>query len=103
MTCELCNGDMRYQIADHRAEVMLWVDCMDCMLEDNFKLHLKEGITRLLGNNASPQLMAQVIAELIVTGVSNNDSDNLDRIHDIVKAKESTELLIVGEAYAKWA
>lgn len=102
MTCDVCNGDERYQIADLRSETMVWVDCIDCMLENQFQEHLKLEVTKKLMSQ-SHESLAQLVAELIVNGVSSNEKDNLERIQEMTKQKQGGNLLrTVAECYTAW-
>ncbi len=88
-SCEKCNGQMYYLVPNYRLEIMEKVDCMDCIIEEQYKDHLKGELTRLLVN-ASPQKLSQIVAELIVNGVERNPNDDLNRI-DVISQTKNTQ------------
>ena len=102
MTCEICNGDERYLVADHRSETMVWVDCMDCMLNNQYREHLLTEVSKKLMSQ-SHESLAQLLAEVIVNSVESNEKDSLDRILEMTKQKQGgNELRIVAECYTEW-
>lgn len=98
-SCEKCNGQMYYLVPNYRLEIMEKVDCMDCIIEEQYKDHLKGELTRLLVN-ASPQKLSQIVAELIVNGVDRNPNDDLNRIDVIIQTKNTLNAMQLGSAYS---
>ena len=98
--CEKCNGEGYYVVPNYQHDVMERIECLDCLAEDHFKWHLSEELTKVL-INSSPQKLAQIVAELIVNGVSKNIHDDLSRIEVIIQTKNAMEALALGEVYNK--
>ena len=85
---------------NHRLEIMENVECMDCLLNQQFKDHLKEELTRLLVNT-SPQKLAQIVAQLVVNSVDRNENDDIRRIEGIIHTKNVINALVLAEAYSQ--
>ena len=98
--CEKCNGVGHYVVPNYQHDVMERIECLDCLAEDHFKWHLSEELTKVL-ISSSPQKLAQIVAELIVNGVSKNIHDDLSRIEVIIQTKNAMEALALGEVYNK--
>ncbi len=67
--CEKCNGDMYYEVPNYRLEIMERIECMDCLIQEQYKDHLKDELTRIMAS-VSQQKLAQIVAELF-TKVQN--------------------------------
>tara|TARA_R100000353_G_C6443953_1_gene179393 strand:+ start:323 stop:703 length:381 start_codon:yes stop_codon:yes gene_type:complete len=98
--CEKCQGVGWYKVPNHRLEIMENVECMDCLLNQQFKDHLKEELTRLLVNT-SPQKLAQIVAQLVVNSVDRNVNDDIQRIEGIIHTKNVINALALAEAYSQ--
>ena len=98
-SCEKCNGEMSYLVPNYRLEIMERVDCMDCIIEEQYKDHLKDELTRLLAS-VSQQKLSQIVAELIVNGVDINPNDDLNRIDVIIQTKNTMNAIQLGSAYS---
>ena len=96
--CEKCFGKGCYEVPNYRLEITERIDCMDCLLEEQHTIELKEQLTRLL-SNTSPVKLAQIVAELIVNSVDSNPLDELDRIEGIIHTKNTVNALALASAY----
>ena len=76
------------------------MECIDCLLENQFQDHLKLELSQLLCN-ASPQKLAQIVAELVVNSVNRNENDDLQRIEGIIHTKNLMNALALGDAYSR--
>lgn len=99
INCEVCEGKGSYNIPNHHLEIMERIDCMDCLLEDQFKDVLKADLSRLL-TSTSKEKLATIVAEMIVNGVAINAHDDLSRIQGIIHTKNQLSALALGSAYA---
>lgn len=97
--CEICNGVGHYTIPNLYLEIMEKLDCMDCLLEEQFKDGLKEDLTRLL-TNTSKEKLASIVAEIVVHGVDKNPLDELSRLQGIIHTKNEYSALALGIAYS---
>ena len=100
MMCNICENKGWYEIPNHRTECMERIQCMDCLLQEQFKTTLKEDLTKLL-STTSGQKLAQIVAELIVNSVDRNESDDLDRLNGIIQTKSTLSALQLGIAYSQ--
>jgi hypothetical protein len=100
MECEKCQGAGWYKVPNIRLEIMENVQCMDCLLNEQFKDHLKEELTRLLVNT-SQQKLAQIVAQLVVNSVDRNENDDIQRIENIIHTKNTMNALTLAEAYSQ--
>lgn len=100
MMCSICENKGWYEIPNHRTECMERIQCMDCLLQEQFKNTLKEDLTKLL-STTSGQKLAQIVAELIVNSVDRNESDDLDRLNGIIQTKSTLSALQLGIAYSQ--
>ncbi len=100
MECNICENKGWYEIPNHRTECMERIQCMDCLLQEQFKNTLKEDLTKLL-SNTSGQKLAQIVAELIVNSVDRNESDDLDRLNGIIQTKNTLSAIQLGVAYSQ--
>ena len=76
------------------------MECIDCLLESQYQDHLKLELSQLLCN-ASPQKLAQIVAELVVNSVNRNKNDDLERIEGIIHTKNLMNALALGDAYSR--
>lgn len=97
--CNKCEGNLYYLVPNYQHDIMERIDCMDCLLEEQFKDELKEQLTRLLANTSHVKL-AQIVAELVVNSVDKNPSDDLNRIEGVIHTKNQITALALGSAYA---
>tara|TARA_R110001583_G_scaffold64502_3_gene187255 strand:- start:136 stop:450 length:315 start_codon:yes stop_codon:yes gene_type:complete len=97
--CEKCLGKGHYEVPNYRLEITERIDCMDCLLEERFKIELKEQLTRLLANTSHAKL-AQIVAELIINSVDSNPLDDLERIEGIIHTKNTVNAIALASAYA---
>lgn len=100
MNCEKCQGTGWYKVPNIRLEIMENVECMDCLLNEQFKDHLKVELTRLLVNT-SQQKLAQIVAQLVVNSVDRNENDDIQRIENIIHTKNIMNALTLAEAYSQ--
>jgi len=98
--CDICEDKGWYEIPNHRTECMERIQCMDCLLQEQFKNTLKEDLTKLL-SNTSQQKLAQIVAELIVNSVDRNENDELDRLNGIIQTKNTISAVQLGVAYSQ--
>ena len=96
--CEKCFGKGCYEVPNYRLEITERIDCMDCLVEEQFKNDLKDRLTRLLANTSVSKL-AQLVAELVVNSVDSNPLDELDRIEGIIHTKNTVSALALASAY----
>lgn len=97
--CNKCEGQGWYEVPNYRLEIMERIECMDCLVEEQYKDHLKDELTRLM-TSVSQQKLAQIVAELIVNGVDRNPKDDLNRIDVIIQTKNTMNALQLGSAYS---
>lgn len=97
--CEKCHGEMYYEVPNYRLEIMERIECMDCLIQEQYKDHLKDELTRTMAG-VSQQKLAQIVAELIVNGVDRNPKDDLNRIDVIIQTKNTMNALQLASAYA---
>lgn len=98
--CDKCEGTGWYKVPNLRLEIMENVQCMDCLMQENFKDHLKGELTRLLVNT-SKQKLAHIVAQLVVNSVDRNENDDLQRIEGIIHTKNTMNALMMAEAYSQ--
>ena len=84
------------EVPNHRLEIIENVECMDCLLNQQFKDHLKEELTRLLVNT-SPLKLAQIVAQLVVNSVDRNENDDIERIEGIIHTKNVINALVFAK------
>lgn len=97
--CSKCEGNMYYEVPNYRLEIMERIECMDCLIQEQYKDHLKDELTRLMAG-VSQQKLAQIVAELIVNGVDRNPKDDLNRVDVIIQTKNTMNALQLGSAYS---
>lgn len=97
--CNKCEGQGWYEVPNYRLEIMERIECMDCLVEEQYKDHLKDELTRLMAG-VSQQKLAQIVAELIVNGVDRNPKDDLNRVDVIIQTKNTMNALQLGSAYS---
>lgn len=100
MECKKCQGTGWYKVPNHRLEIMENVQCMECLMDEQFKDHLKGQLTRLLVNT-SQQKLAQIVAQLVVNSVDKNENDDIQRIEGIIHTKDTMNALTLAEAYSQ--
>ena len=100
MKCNICNDTGWYELPNHRLECMERIQCMDCLLQQQYKDTLKEDLTKLF-SNASHQKLAQIVAELVINSVDKNEHDDLDRINTIIQTKNMISAIQLGVVYSQ--
>ena len=97
--CTNCNGIGSYNVPNFHLEIMERIDCMECLLEEQFRNDMKADLTRML-TNTSKEKLAQIVAEMVVNGVDNNPSDELSRLQGIIHTKNQASALALSIAYS---
>lgn len=98
-TCKTCDGQTWYEVPNYRLEIMERIECIDCLLEIQYKDHLKEGLTRLLADTSKEKL-AQIVADLVVNSVAKNTHDDLQRVDGIIQTKNKVNALALAITYS---
>jgi len=99
MKCEICDGTGWYEVPNYRLEIMERIECIECLLDAQYKDHLKEELTRLLVDT-SKQKLAQIVADLVVNSVARNTHDDLSRIDGIIQTKNKANALALATTYS---
>lgn len=99
MKCDICNNTGWYEVPNYRLEIMERIECIECLLDAQYKDHLKEELTRLLVDT-SLQKLAQIVADLVVNSVAKNPHDDLSRIDGIIQTKNKTNALALATTYS---
>ena len=94
--CEICNGAGFYKQPNYRLEIMEWVECIECMLEDHYKESIAFDIQLLL-SKTSPQKLAQIVAQLLVNSMDMDGQESLQRLDSIAQGKDVMNLLVLAE------
>lgn len=97
--CHACLDTGWYEIPNYRLEIMERIECIDCLLEAQYKDHLKEGLTRLFADTSKEKL-AQIVADLVVNSVAKNTHDDLQRIDGIIQTKNKVNALALAMTYS---
>ena len=99
--CKTCEGKGYYIIPNYQHEVLERIQCEACLYEEEFKYRLAESLSMVL-NNASPQKLAWIVAELIITGHEKHDSSkDYNKLEMIIQTKNAKEALVLGDIYSK--
>lgn len=97
--CETCNGKLYYELPNFNLEIMERIDCMNCLLDKQFKENLMSEVSKVLSGR-SVQHLAQIVAQLVVNGVDKNPSDDLSRIEGMIQTKQGLALMALAETYS---
>ena len=98
--CKVCEGAGVYEVVNRRTETIEYNDCIDCMLDAQFKEHLTIEVSKII-SQASHEKLAWMLAKLTVNSVDANKNDDLDRVHNYVKSKDLVSLLNLADAYTQ--
>jgi hypothetical protein len=98
MECKKCNGSLRYEVFDHNHEIMMSVECWDCLSVIQEQDYLADLMSRLL-RNASPEKLAILVAQFLVSAVA--EQGDLNRIHEITNSKNLQDALILATMYSE--
>jgi len=94
--CEVCDGAGFYKQPNHRLEIMEWVECIECMLEDHYRESIGFDIQLLL-SKTSPQKLAQIVAQLLVNSMDMEGQESLQRLDSMAQGKDVMNLLVLAE------
>jgi len=100
MNCEECNNQGWYEVTNHRTETIEHIQCMNCLLHEQFKETLTLELAKLF-TSASPQKICEILATLCVNNVDRNENDNLERLDKFIQAKDLISLLTMASVYAQ--
>jgi len=98
--CEYCNGEGFTTETDYVEEVTWKKPCFCCLALERDMDDLTLELTKLL-SNASPQKLANIVANLLVLVAFRNDK-NFDELTNITQTKNTQTALILAEMYAYW-
>ena len=98
--CDKCEGNMYYLVPNYQHDVMERVECIDCMLEIQYKDDIKVRLSKLLVN-ASHEKLAQLVAEMTVNGVDKSPTTNISRFETTILTKNLAEALMLAAIYAE--
>lgn len=94
--CKICNGAGFYKQANHRLEIMEWVECIECMLDEHYLESIAYDIQLLL-SKTSPQKLAQIVAQLLVNSMDMEGQESLQRLDSMAQGKDTMNLLVLAE------
>tara|TARA_R100000458_G_C8152983_1_gene159970 strand:- start:94 stop:420 length:327 start_codon:yes stop_codon:yes gene_type:complete len=94
MTCKICKGNLYYLVYDKHADNMAKMDCWDCLSVIQYNDDVKERLSKLLVS-ASPQKLAQIVAEILVNTTEDYEVENT--FEPLIATKDKTRLLVLGE------
>jgi hypothetical protein len=98
--CEKCEGKLYYLVPNYQHDTMERVECFDCMIEMQYNDDIKERLTKLLVT-ASPQRLAQLVAEIAVNGVNKDNHMSLNGFETIIATKNLEQALVIARIYAE--
>lgn len=97
--CNTCEGSGWYQVANYRLEQMEWVECMDCLLQEQYKEHITEQLADLLTKSSKHQL-ALIVSTFTINQMNKNDNDDIARLEGMIQTKNYLNAIHVAKAYA---
>mgnify|MGYP003625951220 FL=1 len=100
MDCNKCEGKLYYLIPNYQHDTLERIECIDCISEMQYQDDIKERLTKLLVT-ASPQRLAQIVAEVAVNGIIKDVNSNLTRYETIIATKNLSQALMLANIYAE--
>ena len=94
--CNICEGSGWYQVANYRLEQM---ECMECLLTEQYKDHMTEQLADLL-TKSSKQQLALLVATFTVNQMDKNTNDDIARLEGMIQTKNYLNAIHVAKAYA---
>tara|TARA_E500000318_G_scaffold105636_1_gene112742 strand:+ start:77 stop:361 length:285 start_codon:yes stop_codon:yes gene_type:complete len=94
MKCE-CDGSGWFLQANHYHEIMEWVECMPCLVEQKEKQDLLASIAQLI-SQSSHQKLAKLLADFCMANF-----DDKDRLEKMVESKDFISLMSFIEVNLK--
>ena len=98
--CDKCEGNLYYLVPNYQHDVMERIECWDCISEMQYQDDVKERLTKLLVT-ASPQRLAQLVADLAVNGIVKDSNNNISRFETIIATKNLEQALVMASIYAE--
>jgi len=97
--CNICEGKGHYEVANYRLEQMEWVECIECLLTEQYKDHMTEQLADLL-TKSSKQQLALLVATFTVSQMDKNENDDIARLEGMIQTKNYLNAIHVAKAYA---
>jgi hypothetical protein len=98
--CNKCEGNLYYLVPNYQHDTMERIDCLDCISEMQYADDIKGRLTKLLVT-ASPQRLAQLVAEVAVNGIIKDSNSNITRYETIIATKNLEQALVMASIYAE--
>jgi peroxiredoxin family protein len=97
--CNICEGKGHYEVANYRLEQMEWVECMDCLLQEQYKEHITEQLADLLTKSSKHQL-ALIVSTFTINQMDKNENDDIARLEGMIQTKNFVNAIHLAKAYA---
>ena len=92
MNCEECNNEGYTLQPDYYHDVMMRVNCIECMAHEQMKHDLSVKLTMVL-MDLSMNRMARLLSDTLISLVDADDNPNYERLYALVGAKNKESLV----------
>jgi len=92
MNCKECNNEGYTLKPDYQHDVMMRVQCLDCMAHGVMKATLSLDMTKVLVNT-SQMRMAKLLSDTLIGLIDQDDSPDFERLHALVATKNKESLI----------
>lgn len=99
MNCEECNNEGYTLKPDYQHDVMMRVQCLDCMAHEVMKVSLSLDMAKVL-MNTNPSRMAKLLSDTLIGLIDQADSPDFDRLHALVATKNKESLISLLQVMA---
>ena len=92
MICEECNNQGYTLQPDYYHDVMMRVNCVECMSHEKMKQELRVKLTMVL-MDLSMNRMARLLSDTLISLVDADDNPDFERLFALVGAKNKESLV----------
>tara|TARA_R110000744_G_scaffold120828_3_gene225041 strand:+ start:2424 stop:2723 length:300 start_codon:yes stop_codon:yes gene_type:complete len=99
MNCSKCNNKGHTLEADYQHEVMMRVQCLDCLAHENMKQELSLRLTKVLIDTSQTR-MAKLLSDTLIGLIDQDDNPDYERVFALVAAKNKESLISLLQVMA---
>ena len=92
MNCEECNNVGHIMKADYQHDVMMRVQCVQCLAHENMKMEISKELSKVFVE-LSPTFMAKLLADTMIGVLDKEEYPNYGRLESLVAAKNKDYLV----------
>ena len=99
MNCEECNNEGYYLKPDYQHDVMMRVQCIQCLAHEQMKHDLSIKMAKVLIDTSQVR-MAKLLSDTLIGLIDQDDSPDYDRLFALVATKNKESIISLLQVMA---